>query len=341
MSHLIENAIEFLARAIDEFQSQPKYSIINFYTAVELFLKARLLHEHWSLVVSKDPDRQKFETGDFASVTFDEACSRLQKVVQSPIPDSARKNFETIRKHRNKMVHFFHQGRRSDFIIEAIAREQLRAWYDLNQLLTVQWVSVFQAYGSQLAAIEAKLRGHREYLRAKYDSFLPSIAELRSRGVAFRTCGSCGFEAAQVSEKLGDLLQSKCLVCGYQVGWFDYECTECGERSPLYEGGEFNCARCGHKEDEQMIIDGINEFIATKHNYFEAEVPANCSECQGYHTVVEYKDHYLCVVCFALTDALEACGWCAEFNNGDMEDSDWKGCSVCDGKKGWESDRDD
>ena len=49
MARLTENSIDFLTEAIDGFQVQPKYSIIHFYTAVELFLKARLLHEHWSL----------------------------------------------------------------------------------------------------------------------------------------------------------------------------------------------------------------------------------------------------------------------------------------------------
>jgi hypothetical protein len=105
-TRLTDNAIDFLNRAIDDFKAQPKYSIINFHTAVELFLKARLLREHWSLIVLKSPDRQKFEAGDFISVPFDEACVRLQNIVQSPVPERARKNFDAIRKHRNKMVHF-------------------------------------------------------------------------------------------------------------------------------------------------------------------------------------------------------------------------------------------
>jgi hypothetical protein len=74
---LIKNALDFLKHAIDDFSTHPKHSVINFYTAVELFLKARLLEEHWSLIVVKDPDRRKFEAGDFISVTFEEACNRL------------------------------------------------------------------------------------------------------------------------------------------------------------------------------------------------------------------------------------------------------------------------
>ncbi|HEX4556398.1 MAG TPA: hypothetical protein VH249_20580 [Xanthobacteraceae bacterium] len=77
LSRLIENALDFLTRAIDEFEGAPKYSIIHFYAAIELFLKARLLDEHWSLIVSKEPDRAKFESGDFVSVAFDTICIRL------------------------------------------------------------------------------------------------------------------------------------------------------------------------------------------------------------------------------------------------------------------------
>jgi hypothetical protein len=133
-SRLAENAFDFLERAIDEFKGRPKYSIINFYAAVELFLKARLLHEHWSLIVLKT-HRQKFESGDFVSVSFEGMCERLRKVVQSALPEGAQRNFDVVRKHRNRMVHFFHnatedQGAKT----ESVAGEQLRPWCDLHDL---------------------------------------------------------------------------------------------------------------------------------------------------------------------------------------------------------------
>jgi HEPN domain-containing protein len=46
LMHVIENAFDFLETAIEEFNEKPKYSILHFSTAVELFLKARLIHEH-------------------------------------------------------------------------------------------------------------------------------------------------------------------------------------------------------------------------------------------------------------------------------------------------------
>lgn len=50
---LVENAFDFLDKAGREFENEPKYSVIHFYAALELFLKARLLHEHWTLILTK------------------------------------------------------------------------------------------------------------------------------------------------------------------------------------------------------------------------------------------------------------------------------------------------
>ena len=110
-SRLVENAFDFLFKAIAEIKEQPKYSIIHFYAAVELLVKARLMHEHWSLVITQrqEPDWKKFVAGDFQSVSLDEAANKLKKVVRSGISSSELEAFKEVAKHRNKMVHFFHE----------------------------------------------------------------------------------------------------------------------------------------------------------------------------------------------------------------------------------------
>ena len=101
MKRLVINALDFLVRAIDEFQEFPKYSIIHFSAAVEQFLKARLMAEHWTLVVSvrQRADWNNFISGNFQSVTLDEAASILEKVVLSELPKNALAAFRTIAKH--------------------------------------------------------------------------------------------------------------------------------------------------------------------------------------------------------------------------------------------------
>ena len=48
---LVRNAIDFLKKSVDELEGSPKYSVIHFCSAIELFLKARLLVEHWTLII--------------------------------------------------------------------------------------------------------------------------------------------------------------------------------------------------------------------------------------------------------------------------------------------------
>ena len=66
---------------IDEIEKHPKYSIINFATGIELMLKARLMWEHWSLVVEKTGDAvlKDFQEGKAKTVTPREAMKRLRE----------------------------------------------------------------------------------------------------------------------------------------------------------------------------------------------------------------------------------------------------------------------
>jgi len=276
--------------AIDGFESQPKYSIINSYSAVELFLKARLLHEHWSLVVAKEPDKQRFDVGDFQSVTFEEAFKRLRNIVQSPLPEPARESFDAIRKHRNKMVHFFHEADRSTTSIEAVAAEQLRAWYQLNVLVLRQWRGAFSDLSTSFSQIEKKLTRHKEYLNAKFLDLSPELEELAAAGTVIAACPSCGFKAAEEIEILNGLFQYTCKLCRHHASLLDYECPSCQKVSKIDDGVGFVCGACGHTDSEDEVIERLREVAGSE--------PANCFECSGYHTVIEYDGKYLCVQCF-------------------------------------------
>jgi hypothetical protein len=199
---LVENGLGFLSHAIEALESAPKFSVIEFYTALELFLKARLMHEHWSLVVTKDPDWDKFVSGDFVSVGFDEACIRLDKVVGSPISARSRNKFNAVRRHRNKLVHFFHAGERPEHqIIEQVAIEQLSAWYELHQLIMHQWKDVFASWEKSLAQIETRLTRHKKYLGAKFEGLSSKLTGLKAGGTEIGICHICNFEAAVVQRR--------------------------------------------------------------------------------------------------------------------------------------------
>ena len=171
-------------------------------------------------------------------------------------------------------------------------------------------------------------------MAAKFEALKADLAKLKAQGIVIEACDLCHFKAAQIVPEIGDLDEAICLVCDHRKHWLNFSCPRCKKISRLEDGGEFKCPKCKLKLDEAGLIDTLDKTIVTKDNYFDIDTPANCSECEGYHTVIPYEDNYLCVRCFEVTEQLEQCQWCSEANNGDMSNSAWAGCGVCDGRAG-------
>jgi len=78
---LTRNAVAFLLKAAEELGESPRYSLIHLCSGLELLIKARLAHEHWSLVLEKPGTKSlaEVEQGDFKSVAFKDALERVEK----------------------------------------------------------------------------------------------------------------------------------------------------------------------------------------------------------------------------------------------------------------------
>uniref|UniRef100_E6QVY8 Uncharacterized protein n=1 Tax=mine drainage metagenome TaxID=410659 RepID=E6QVY8_9ZZZZ len=112
-------------------------------------MKARLLHEHWTLILTKpeDADLLKFQKGDFHSVSLKEAQKRLTSIIQQGLTKDEFDCFLALGDHRNRMVHFFHPDQHaSKSEIEKIVSQQCRAWFYLHRVLTQRWNGVFAGY---------------------------------------------------------------------------------------------------------------------------------------------------------------------------------------------------
>lgn len=336
---LISNGLDFLQKAIAGFSTEPKHSVINFYAAVELMIKARLMTEHWTLVVAKQTSRRQFEEGDFISVGFEDAVKRLRDIVNIALSEQAYRSFDSIRKHRNKMVHFFHPGAFSKQEIESIAAEQLRAWHYLNQLLTTSWKGVFTAYAAEIAAIERSLRSHREYLRAKFIDLGPELKRLRAEGDTIAICKTCTFDAAVIEEPADGLFRTKCVLCGARHDWLAVECPECAAKTDFAGDGEpFICSSCELTIELNELVGLLNEEFHKPDEASLALTPANCGECDTYQSVIERDGQYLCLNCLDLSEQLAQCEWCSEYGTGDMSESYLTGCGFCEGSSGWHKD---
>jgi hypothetical protein len=336
LERLIDNAFYFLSGALRQIKDDPQRSVIDFYTAVELFLKARLLREHWTLIVTKDPDIGLFKKGDFASVTFDEACNRIRRVLGQQIPQAARDAFDAVRQHRNRMVHFFHPDDPKSKS-SSIALEQLKAWHHLNRLITGEWSAALpNGVAKKAAAIERSLVHHREYAQERFNHLKPELVAEAKAGAVFVDCPSCTMKAAQLNNERAWLRSYTCRVCASSWSEMDLDCPECGKLGLLksYEG--FTCKRkaCKHTVPAEEVYDLLDDEPTTHDNYMDAQTPANCDECQGHHTVCSHEGEFLCTTCLAVFDQLYACEWCGEFGTESRDNSEWTGCEHCDGKLG-------
>ncbi len=346
-NRLVENALDFLARSIEELESSPKYSVIHFHAAVELFLKARLMADHWSLVVTKrqEPDWVKFVAGDFQSVSLDEAAQKLQKIVRSGLSNYELRAFREVTKHRNKMVHFFHEAHseaQSKQLLQGIAKQQLNAWYLLNNLISVRWGSEFSSWTDQILEIDEKLREHHEFLQVIYDHLKDEIKDKINNGAVFESCPSCGFDSQEHQQDLDEVYEADCMVCGLVERYLKIKCPSCDEIVSFRGEGFARCTSCKKNLEPEdvvnLLIDEGEVYYAAKEGDDSWDL-GNCSNCDGYHTVVRIDhDHYVCASCFEFFDSLRWCGWCNEPNTGDMEHSYVAGCNHCDGKAGWDND---
>ena len=336
--NLVRNGIDFLEKAMSQLDSDPKHSVINFYTAVEIFLKAPLVHDHWTLVVlDRDLNRQKYEDGDFLSVSFEDSCSRLAGALNKPLKQSAKEAFNKIRKHRNRIVHFFHSGidgKQRD----AIKLEQAQAWFELNRFITDAWGEKFKPFEQDFRRMESSLIAINHYAKTKYEDLKPKIEGLKKRGEIFEPCPKCKTNAYQVSEEASRLTSHFCMVCFHREKRILIDCPKCGSvDQTIYPFDGFECDNCNYQvvgEDHIFDLLDENTVRGTKRD-LDSDTPANCDECQGYHTICEYDSGYLCVNCFAYFDQIGQCEWCNEPMSGNTEYTYVNGCEHCEGQAGW------
>lgn len=305
------------------------------------------MSEHWSLVVTKrqEPDWDKFVSGDFQSVSLDEAATRLDKIVRSGLSGAELAAFREVAKHRNKMVHFFHEAHsteESNRLKQNIIKQQLKAWYFLQQLLSVKWHDVFNDWTDNISKIDSSLRKLHEFLQVVFDNLQPEIATKKSKGILFEQCPSCGFDSQQHESDLKEIYGANCVVCGLSEKCLKVECPDCQSIVTFRNEGIGNCHSCGKPfapdDVANALIDSAAAHIAAMDGDDSWDA-GNCSECDGYHTVVcTEDDEWICTSCFEVFNSLGTCGWCNEPNTGDMEDSYVMGCNFCEGYAGWHKD---
>lgn len=336
---LINNGLDFLDLARAELEaSKLKFSVVSFWTAVEILLKVPLVHEHWSLVCSKKntPKKQDYRDGDFQSVTYEETRRLLQDVLEKPLTPETHLAFEKVRKHRNRVVHFYHPAftPKEQHLIQ---KEQADAWFALNRLMRDEWQTIFGARHTwKLAYGETRLlRGSEFYAAVRLKQVQSELDELIEMKIPVETCPDCGQKAMVTgTETTGSedttLFVSRCKVCSSTSRYVSFICPNCEERQSISEGDEaFSCEECKHPEERFELLN--DERFMSIDEQLMSVLPAGCTHCMIPDSVCKHGDGYLCTQCLTFYKELEVCGCCDHWSDSVSELSRFKGCEFCDG----------
>lgn len=338
---LATSAFEFLEKAISEFAQSAKFSTVHFAIAIELFLKARLMREHWSLLLDKpdQADKAAFFRGEAKTVTPEQTLERLRKIAGVSIPQHSRDVFLKIAQHRNKMVHFVHSDDRADDpqATAQIVEEQCAGWLSLRILLE-SWRE-FDGFEKKIGNIGRQMERHREFLEAKFRSKADVLQKHLDEGGRITSCPSCQFKSVRLAAPNGAISRASCAVCRYSGSEIILNCTnpDCGGEIECnsYEGPPSKCPHCETPVDEAFLSEALDTGEAVTYDNYIDHIEINCPQCSGYHTGVSHNDLYVCVQCLESSDVMEVCGYCNEGQIGGVpEHSYLVGCEFCEGSAG-------
>jgi hypothetical protein len=327
---LVSNAMDFLSHAVKDLaENKPKYSVINFCAAIELFLKARLLHEHWTLVITGkgELDSEKFKSGAFISVTVDEAIDRIAKVLQEPLTDAEKKCFKALRDERNRFVHFSDAQVTNPKLRYEVALTELQAWRYIYNRLTKTWSEYFGAFDADLKELDRKMNTMTSLAKMKFKLISQSIQSEIKKKVEYKKCTVCKQRAAKVTLHCNNLFSVKCRVC--LRPWEEHflrERCKCGARVD-YTGESEECRKCGSEVTVDSLLDkyapSVDPHSSEKSTY-------HCGNCRS-EAVVQWGNEWLCLDCLALHKDVSHCDHCNTAITGSGEDTSWKGCFMCEG----------
>lgn len=277
---LLDNALAFLGRGIggvtqaDEHENSHQvlsFAVVDVAVALEVMLKARLVREHWTLILS-NPDKesqQRLLSGEAKTVSPEEAIKRLADLVDLDLKATGPcKSFmgeiTHVFKYRNRAAHFC----LSQTPAPAIKAQLVNALAFAVAFLGEEWPQ----HSEDVAALTRRVSTLEDFVSSRMASLRE---ELTHASVVVR-CPACLQEALAVEEagihchyclsdeseggsRLADGYVEECLgVSAYETvkdggEWPVAECPECGSDAlvhhPEVAGGDTSpawlCFSCG------------------------------------------------------------------------------------------------
>lgn len=376
---LVKNGLDFLKVSVEELEVRPKYSVIHFCSGVEILLKARLLQEHWSLIVGNEKSMRfhLLKNGQALTIGMDETINRIESVIETTISPEARDSFKQIKDHRNRNIHFFPIDGNQN--LQTIVSEQLKSWYFLHRLLISDWNKNFGDYKEEIEAINKLLLQNNRFLAEKFEILSKKdIPNLRKNGKKIITCKACEYDASVITEDNLPDIDCECLVCEANLYLLGLACSTCDTVN--YFNSEDNiattvCANCQNIFSvtdlaeqgfttsqiiaasftlEQIVKSGrfnteniLTELVETATDLDDI-TSAYCRNCKYdlSRSVIPVYDEWICVECLKKynNNNITVCEWCGEPIAGFIEeDTSAFGCGIneCRGSVGYQISKDD
>lgn len=304
LNSLIENSLDFIISASydlanDELseENQVKYSTIKLYEGIELLLKARLMKEHWSLILRNIDKHKKgdFELGNFISVNFEISIKRLKDYCEYEIAEDARKSFDELRKLRNRYVHFSCDESRNFVIVR-----QLRAWHFILKMMSDKFLEdITEKHQEMLEDARNRMLKSKEFLDKRYIIIKPEIDKLIEDSiVSALTCPYCENESLIIGDGY-----PFCKVCEYESESFE----DAAETYAIFIDPMWNhprhgvdnkipFCRCWGNQTVAPLNDDFTEFICFECAEFAEEKDIHeCYSCGEKY--LDFNKEHLCPVC--------------------------------------------
>jgi hypothetical protein len=258
----------------------------------------------------------------------------LKNILEQPLTKDEIECFDNLRKHRNKLIHFFNPayGRRPNKnTLYKIAVEQCKGWFFMQRLLTERWAPNFTRFSKKFRGISLSMKRHEQFLKVKYDTIFPEIKEEQNKGIDFFKCSYCKLVSDREEEISEPLFERNCRVCDSNSKLLKVGCPSCNNLIEVYDAGGGVCHKCKTRIDIEYLISQFGEDEGSK-DYFSSPSHAYCDECSfpDRPTVVQCgEDFWLCLYCLTVHDEVGECEKCGDLVTGDLSQSYMMGCTMC------------
>lgn len=336
---VVQNAILFLDSSFKNLKDSPRSSVIDLYTAIELLFKARLMKEHWALIITRPEDAKitSFENGNFHSVYLEQSEKRLKNICGEKFKKEAMDNFKALGEHRNQIVHFAHTGFAENR--KTVIFEHWASWYYLYDLVTKQWSETFDSYLKHFEMFNKRIYRNTDFLQVKYDAIDKDIDNEKKKGTEVLSCPSCHFNSAVVKKTNYWGKDFECLVCDVKDEIpteikTAIPCEHCNEPVPYFLLRSNECNHCSGEISEKYALD---EYVKIYHEGLEDDEDlyncfpvGHCHNCESERaTVVVIEGVEVCVCCGVQGWRIMLCEHCSEYVTGDRDQIVYFACHLC------------